>query len=134
MLDEHMTPPVLKGKNLEELHKERMASKPDPWTLAWIKKQIDEVVKGYLGACHAINTAVMNTRDNREKLEAFEKRMKVLEDEHQMTMEKIGGMVVDAEMLLQRFNESEEEKAVLKKRMDGMADWAKKIESKNPKS
>lgn len=43
-------------------------------------------------------------------------------------------MVVEAEMLLQRFNESEEEKAVLKKRMDGMADWAKKIESKNPKS
>lgn len=134
MLDEHTTPPVLKGKNLEELYKERMASRPDAWTLAWIKKQFDEVIKGYLGACHAINTAVMNTRENREQIEKAEKRIEGLETEVQLLMAKIGGMAIDAEMLLQRFNESEEEKAVLKKRMDGMADWAKKIESKNPKT
>lgn len=133
MIDEHSTPPVLKGGNLAELFKEREANKPDPWTMAWLKKQFDEVIKGYFGACHAINIAVMNTRDNREQIEKANKRIEALETEVQLLMAKIGGMAVNAEMLLQRFDESEEEKAVLKKRMDDMATWAKKIEGKNSK-
>ena len=134
MLDEHTTPPVLKGGNLAELYKEREANKPDPWTMAWLKKQFDEVIRGYLGACHAINTAVMNTRDNREQIEKAEKRIEALETEVQLLMAKIGGMTVEAELLLQRFNESEEEKTALKKRFDDMAAWAKKIEQKTPKT
>lgn len=134
MIDEHTTPPVLKGGNLAELYKEREANKPDPWTMAWLKKQFDEVIRGYLGACHAINTAVMNTRDNREQIEKANKRIEALETEVQLLMAKIGGMQVEAEMLLQRFNEAEEEKAVLKKRMDDMATWGKKIENRIPQT
>lgn len=114
MIDDHATPPTLKGKNLEELHKERLASKPDAWTYAWLKQKFDEMAKGYLGACHGINLAVVNVRENRELVLALEKRIEAVERENQMLMARIGEMQAEAE--------------ATKKRIDEMANWAARIQ------
>jgi hypothetical protein len=114
MIDDHTTPPILKGKNLEELQKERLASKPDEWTLSWWNRLFDEVLKAYRGACHAINLAVVNTRESLERVDLCEKRMKEMEEDNQALMAKIG--------------ELQAENVLASKRMDDMASWASRIE------
>lgn len=114
MIGDHTTPPVLKGKTLEEIHRERMAARPDPWTMAWLKEKFDEISKAYLGVCHLINTLVMMCQGLRERVEAQDKRIEFLETEVKLLMARLGEQQVEIGSQV--------------KRMDDMASWASKIE------
>lgn len=113
MIDDHTTPPILKSKTLDELHR-RQAAQPDPWTMAWIKTKLDENTKAYLGVCHLINTLVMMCQGIRERTDAHDERIKVLEEENQLLMARVG--------------ELQSENVLASKRMDDMASWASRIE------
>ena len=112
MIDENTTPPPLKGKTLAEIHKERQASKPDVWTLAWWKSQIEEILKAYRGLCHTLSLAVANMQEYAELVERLEKRLESVETENKLLMAQMG--------------ELQAEVTIAKRRIDDMADWAKK--------
>lgn len=116
MLEDHTTFPPLKGKTMEELNRERMAVKPDSWTMAWLKQKFEEIAKAYLGCCHLLNNAVMMIQANRERIEALEKRVSELEAQSQLQQAKIG--------------EQQVELGAQGKRQDDMAEWGKTIEKR----
>lgn len=116
MLEDHTTIPDLKSNSMEELHRQRMAAKPDSWTMAWLKQKFEEITKSYLGCCHLLNTVVMMCRSNRELIEALEKRVSELEAQVQLQQAKIG--------------EQQVELGAQGKRQDDMAEWGKTIEKR----
>ncbi len=120
MIEDHTNIPDLKGKTFEEIHRQRMAAKPDAWTMAWLKQKFDEIVKSYLGVCHLINNVVMMCQDNREKQEADRKRIETLETELKLAMVRIGELQVE----LGTANE----------RLEKMSTWAKTVDKERKKS
>lgn len=108
MIDDHTSPPPLKGSLSEELLKR---PKPDAWTVAWFKSQIDEILRAYRGACHAINLAVANTRDNAAELKRHSEQMEAIQKENQLLQARMG--------------ELQAENVLIQKRIDDMAAWAK---------
>lgn len=116
MLEDHTTPPDLKSKSMEELHRQRMLARPDSWTMAWLKQKFEEITKAYLGCCHLLNTVVMMIQANREQIEALEKRILELEAQSQLQQAKIG--------------EQQVELGAQGKRQDDMAEWGKTIEKR----
>ena len=49
--------------DLSSEFRERLASKPDQWTLAWWEDRFQEVLKGYRGATHGINRSLAEHED-----------------------------------------------------------------------
>jgi uncharacterized protein YlxW (UPF0749 family) len=118
MLDDHTIEPDLKSKNMAELHRERMKSRPDEYTIAWWEKKLDEVTRGYLGACHAMNLTLAICRELREKdqqrAEEFQKVLAALKD----AQAKVGELQGENELLAKRIND--------------MGEWAKGIQKQVP--
>ncbi len=109
MTDLNQIPPV--RLSLTEELKHRMDSRPDKYTLAWWEKRFDELIQAYRGACHSINLAVANTRDNETKLAKFGERIEQLERENINLKADMGE--------LRSIIESHSE------RIEKMAQWAK---------
>ncbi len=109
MTDLNQIPPV--RLSLTEELKHRMDSRPDKYTLAWWEKRFDELIQAYRGACHSINLAVANTRDNETKLAKFGERIEQLERENINLKADIGEMLSEI--------------AAMKNRIERMAVWAK---------
>lgn len=107
------------GKSLAEAHKERLAKQPDPWTYSWLKSQLEDFKACYRGVCHALNLAVARMLEYETKQEArfvdLERRVTELEADKQSLMAKVGEQQADITIAM--------------KRIDDMAEWAKKQKS-----
>lgn len=112
MLDNDSTPVTIQGRSITDQLRERMANRPDQWTLAWWKSQFDELLKAYRGACHSINLAVGNTREHAEILMQFGERVATVEQENRLLQARLGEMQAENSAML--------------KRIDDMAAWAAK--------
>lgn len=114
MIEETPPPiPSIKGKSLAEAHKERMAAKPDVWTLNWWQSRFDEVVKQLRGMSHSFNLAVANMLDYSERVTALEARLQSVEEDNRSLTAKAGELQADLTIAL--------------KRIDDMSNWAKKF-------
>lgn len=104
------------GKSLAEAHKERLAKQPDAWTYAWLKSQLDEFAACYRGVCHALNLLMARLMEYETKQEArfvaLEKELAEAKAEQQSLMARAGEMQADL--------------AIALRRIDDMAEWAKK--------
>lgn len=114
MIDEEFPEPDLRDKTREELYQQRWKNKVDPWTLAWWKRQFDELMTSYKACCHAINQAVARTLETRDQVAELNKRIDALETENQMNMARLGELHADNVKLYER--------------MEAMAAWAKDME------
>lgn len=79
---------------------QRMASRPDTWTLAWWRQQMGEVVQGYRGATHAINRAIAELED----LAVLRERCERLEQEAAKDRAKIGELQERVERMAEYLN------------------------------
>lgn len=68
----------------------RASDTPDQWTLAWIRKQFEEVSKGYRGATHGVNRALALYDDFVSELAAVRKMLEDSKREHEEDRAKIG--------------------------------------------
>lgn len=121
MIENHSTPPDLKSNSMEELHRQRMAAKPDAWTMAWLKSKFEEITKAYFGVCHMLNVVIGMCRDYREKQEGTEKEVAELRTELQAANVRIGELQVE-------LGSQQQELAAVKKRFEDMSTWAAKID------
>jgi hypothetical protein len=69
---------------------DRMAQKPDQWTLAWWQERFDEILKGYRGATHAMNRTIAECQQSFLAVEELRKRCDALERDRQEDRAKLG--------------------------------------------
>ncbi len=104
--------PSLKGKSLADAHRERMEAKPDVWTLHWWKREFDGIDKLYRALSHMLNLTVSNMLSYSERVDGLQERLEAVEGENKLLLAKIG--------------ELQSELTIAMKRIDDMAEWAKK--------
>jgi len=109
MIDEGTTPPI--GRSIEKELRERQASRPDQWTMAWIREQFAEILKAYRGACHLLNLVVATNRDHETRMKTIESELADVKRENQLLQAGIGELKAENVLIL--------------KRIEDMAAWAK---------
>ncbi len=73
----------------EEL-KKRMDERPDVYTLQWWQSQLDEVKKGYSGACHAMNKVSAENEDISKLNAELQSRLEAQNEDRKADRAKIG--------------------------------------------
>jgi phage-related tail protein len=61
--------------------RERLAAKPDQFTLAWWEERFQEVLKGYRGATHGINLALSECEDVHKEIKDLQAQIKLWEQD-----------------------------------------------------
>lgn len=129
MIDSESTPPPLKGgKTLAERHAEVLASRPDPFTYAWLQSWKDEVLKAYRGCCHLLNVVTAEIRDLAAKMLKTDERIEVLHNEISLLQTHIGQLQSELNDLRSDNSLMWDDNKAIKKRLDEMAAWGAKIE------
>ena len=82
----------------------RASSTPDPYTLAWFKKQLAEITTGYRGATHGINRANALYDDFVSETAAMRKRCENLEREREVDRARIGELAARVERMAEHLN------------------------------
>lgn len=98
---------------------------PDAWTLAWWRSQFQEVLKGYRGATHGINRLLAEYEDLAKTVAAQRELIQSLYRDAENDREKIGE-------LYSKIIADEEEIALLKTRVDRIADFLNKQKGAKP--
>jgi len=65
--------------DLSDELRQRLAAKPDQWTLEWWRQQYQEVLKAYRGATHAMNLALAEFEDAQKEIETLRQKILLLE-------------------------------------------------------
>lgn len=131
-MDPLATPvPMSQRPTLAEQLAERLKNRPDQYTVAWWKQELeglngrfDEVLKAYRGACHSINLAITNTKDNEARLGRFHAIIETMTAENSMLQALIGEMKAEMESLRLEMATCREENAAIQRRIADMARWA----------
>lgn len=76
--------------DLSSEFRERLASKPDQWTLAWWEERFQEVLKGYRGATHGINRSLAEYEDASKAIGELRQAVTAILDGQQADRAKIG--------------------------------------------
>lgn len=131
-MDPLATPvPMSQRPTLTEQLAERLKNRPDQYTVAWWKQELeglnarfDEALKAYRGACHSINMAITNTKDNEARLVRFQAIIETTAAENNMLQAMIGEMKAEMDALRLEMATCREENAVIQRRIADMARWA----------
>jgi hypothetical protein len=70
--------------------RERLASKPDQWTLAWWEERFQEVLKGYRGATHGINRSLAEYEDACKAIGELRQSVTAILEDQEADRAKIG--------------------------------------------
>ena len=76
--------------DLSSEFRERLASKPDQWTLAWWEERFQEVLKGYRGATHGINRSLAEYEETCKAIGELRQAVQGILDGQQADRAKIG--------------------------------------------
>lgn len=131
-MDPLATPvPMSQRPTLTEQLAERLKNRPDQYTVAWWKQELealharfDEALRAYRGACHSINLAITNTKDNEARLVRFQAIIETMAAENNMLQALNGQMKAEMEALRLEMATCREENAVIQRRIADMARWA----------
>lgn len=85
--------------DLRDELEQRMAAKPDQWTLAWWEERFQEVLKGYRGATHGINRALAEYEDACKAIEELRAQVELLEHDREADRAKIGELAAVIEKM-----------------------------------
>jgi chromosome segregation ATPase len=94
------------GHDSDPTFRERMATAPDKWTIAWWNERFTEVITAYRGASHGINLALARTDEFQNAVADLRKRCEELERERDSDRAKIGELTARLQRMAEFLNES----------------------------
>lgn len=100
---------------MDEFEK-RKDDRPDQFTLAWWRKQLDELRRGYRGATHSVNLAHDNHAQTLAEIRGLSERCDTLEKELQEANSRVG--------------ELQAELSEVRTKQEAMGNWLKEKLSK----